>query len=236
VDISARIQSIRKRVERAARSVDVVPSQITIIAVTKGVQEELILKALGYGISDIGENRVQGFCAKYLSISDKARWHFIGTLQTNKVKHVIDKAHLIHSLDRLSLAEEIETRAKALGKLQQALVQVNVSGEISKHGMSPDELIPFIERMQGFKHLFIKGLMTIAPVSKNTGDARFCFSRLKELFEKVRSAKYPNVDMVHLSMGMSDDFEDAILEGSNMIRIGRAIFVDNERKVGENGG
>jgi pyridoxal phosphate enzyme (YggS family) len=154
------------------------------------------------------------------------KWHLLGTLQTNKVKQVLDKVHIIHSLDRVSLACEMDLRARKLDKYVQALIQLNISEEASKHGLKQDELEPFLEEITKFPRILVKGLMTIAPFSTDTDQrvARLCFARLRSLFEKVKKFKYPNVEMCFLSMGMSDDYEIAVEEGSNMVRIGRAIF------------
>jgi len=226
VDIKSRIDHIRYRITEAAAHANVDPKSVTIVAVTKGVNEIRLLDVLKYGITDLGENRVQEFCIKYNSLGKGAMWHMLGTLQTNKVKYLIDKVHLIHSLDRISLANELNLRAMAMNMCIQALVQVNVSEENSKHGLKQDELESFFEEITKFRNVAIKGFMTIAPTSSDADNktVRICFAKLRALFEKFKMIEYPNVEMRYLSMGMSDDYETAVEEGSNMVRIGRAIF------------
>lgn len=226
MDIKSRIELIKNRIARAAVRSGVDPESVTIIAVTKGVDESRMLDAMKHGLNDLGENRVQELCMKYNSFGESTRWHLLGTLQTNKVKDVIDKVHIIHSLDRLSLANELDLKARKADKYVQALIQVNISEEDSKHGLKQDELEPFLEDITKFPRVLVKGLMTIAPMSQDSDqrEARLCFARLRSLFEKVKMLQYPNVHMCFLSMGMSDDYETAIEEGSNMVRIGRAIF------------
>ncbi|MBT9151193.1 MAG: hypothetical protein DDT40_01378 [candidate division WS2 bacterium] len=230
MDVKSRIEKIKYTISRAAVRAGTDPENIRIIAVTKGVDDHRILEVLNYGLNDLGENRVQEFCLKFNSLGENARWHLLGTLQTNKVKYVIDKIHIIHSLDRLSLANEINLRARNLDKYVQALIQVNVSGETTKQGLKQDEIEPFLERIADYPHILVKGLMTIAPFSSDADqrNARICFVRLRTLFEKLKKYQHPNVDMSYLSMGMSDDYEAAIEEGSNMVRIGRAIFRERD--------
>jgi pyridoxal phosphate enzyme (YggS family) len=226
VDLKSRVDHIKHRISQAAVRAGTDLESVRIIAVTKGIDESRILDVVEYGLNDLGENRVQEFCSKYNSLGESAKWHLLGSLQTNKVKYVIDKVHIIHSLDRISLANELDLRARKSDKYVQTLIQVNISEETSKHGLKQDELEPFLEEITKFPRVLVKGLMTIAPVSSDTDQrtTRLCFARLKSLFEKIKSLQYPNVDMCYLSMGMSDDFETAIEEGSNMVRIGRALF------------
>jgi len=226
VDIKSRIELIKDRIARAAVRSDVDPESVMIIAVTKGVDESRMLDVMKHGLNDLGENRVQELCMKYNTFNESTRWHLLGTLQTNKVKDIIDKVHIIHSLDRLSLAYELDLRARKTDKYVQALIQVNVAEEDSKHGLKQDELEPFLEDIVKFPRILVKGLMTIAPLSQDSGqtEARLCFAKLRVLFDKVKTLQIPNVEMCFLSMGMSDDYETAIEEGSNMVRIGRAIF------------
>jgi len=229
VSVESRIELIKHRISRAAVRSGTDPENVRIIAVTKGVEESRILDVVKFGLCDLGENRVQEFCMKFNSFGENARWHLLGTLQTNKVKYVIDKVHIIHSLDRISLANELDIRAKSLDLYVQALVQVNVSEEATKHGLKQDELELFLEKITKFPRILVKGLMTIAPISNGSDqrEIRLCFAKLRSLFEKVKMLQYPNVDMCYLSMGMSNDYDIAVEEGSNMVRIGRAIFEES---------
>lgn len=226
MDIKSRIEHIKHRISQAAARAGTHPESVKIIAVTKGIDESRILDVIKCGMNDLGENRVQEFCLKYDSLGESAKWHMLGSLQTNKVRYVIDKVHIIHSLDRMSLAKELDLRARKSDKYVQALIQVNIAEEASKHGLKQDELESFLEEITKFPHVLVKGLMTIAPLSSDTDQrvARMCFARLRSIFDKLKTQQYPNVDMCYLSMGMSDDYEAAIEEGSNMVRIGRAIF------------
>ncbi len=199
---------------------------INIVAVTKNVDVKNILDAIDLGIHNIGENRVQEFRAKYELIEEPVNWHFIGNLQSNKVKYIVDKVALVHSLDRMSLATELDKRGRKVDRIIPTLVQVNVSEESTKGGVLEEELFPFIEAISNFEYIRVKGFMTIAPHTSDEGKIRSCFSRLRELYEDVNERQYKNVDMQYLSMGMTNDFEIAIEEGSNMIRIGRALFGD----------
>lgn len=198
--------------------------KIDIIAVTKTVEVDIIKEALKVGLKNIGENKVQELVRKYDIIGEGPNYHMIGHLQTNKVKYIIDKVSLIHSLDRMSLAQELDKRAKKNNINVNALIQVNVAEEESKFGLKGEEVIPFIESISKFENLKIKGLMTIAPFAEDPEDIRWVFRSLKELRDKINEKNYPNVEMNILSMGMTNDYKIAIEEGANMIRIGTALF------------
>ena len=165
---------------------------------------------------------------KYEKIVPKVKWHMIGHLQSNKVKYIIDKVHLIHSLDRMSLAKEIQKRAEEHDIYVDTLVQVNIAEEDTKFGLRKDEVIHFIEAIKDFNRIRIKGLMTIAPFAENPEDIRFVFRDLKSMFEHIKGLNFSNVDMKYLSMGMTNDFEVALEEGANIIRIGTGIL---EKKI-----
>jgi hypothetical protein len=195
-----------------------------LIGVTKTVNGDIIREAIRLGINDIGENRVQEMVKKYENIQEDVNWHMIGHLQTNKVKYVIDKVYLIHSLDRMSLAKELQKRASNLNITVNTLIQVNIAEEDSKFGLLGDEVIPFIEKILSFNNLRIKGLMTIAPFDENPENVRYVFRQLKGLAKDIEAKGYETVEMKYLSMGMTNDFEIAIEEGSNMVRIGTGIF------------
>ncbi|MBM7581975.1 pyridoxal phosphate enzyme (YggS family) [Caldicoprobacter guelmensis] len=224
MDIQYNVKKVMERVAEAAHKANRSPESVTIVAVTKTVDVGRIMEAINAGICHIGENRVQEFVKKHEFIPVDVKRHLIGTLQTNKVKYIIDKVDLIHSLDRLSLAKELDKRAAAVNRVVPVLIQVNVSKEATKSGIYEEEVESFIEQLEPFEHIRVKGLMTIAPLSEDAESVRPYFARLKELFEKIKEGKYNHIDMEYLSMGMTNDFEVAIEEGANIVRIGRAIF------------
>jgi pyridoxal phosphate enzyme (YggS family) len=178
---------------------------------------------MGAGIKDFGENRVQDLLIKQAAFPG-ARWHMIGHLQTNKVRDVIGSACLIHSLDRWPLAEYIEKKAENTNMEVPVLVQVNVSGESSKGGVRVPDLMSFISSVDQLRHLKIQGLMTMAPEEDEAEKARPVFKELKHLFDVIKKGNYRSVEMNYLSMGMTQDYEVAIEEGANIIRVGRAVF------------
>ena len=212
MDIKKNIQAINEKISDIALSCGRDPDDIVLIAVTKTVSPSNISKALEAGLQNFGENRVQELVEKYDKIDKKAKWHLIGSLQTNKVKYIIDKVELIHSLDRIKLAKEIEKRAARIDRQIPALIQVNISGA-----------------MKQYPHIRIKGLMTIGPLTEDRELIRDCFRQMKKLFDEIKTKKFSHAQMQYLSMGMTNDFDIAIEEGANMVRIGRAIF--GERKT-----
>ncbi|NLI59957.1 MAG: YggS family pyridoxal phosphate-dependent enzyme [Clostridiales bacterium] len=224
MSIKENINSVKQKIEQAALAVNRDPHEISIVAVSKNITPETIQEAAEAGIKIIGENRVQELLNKYDNIQNNLSWHMIGYLQTNKVKYIIDKVELIHSLDRISLAKEINKRAGRMGRKVQALVQVNVSREESKSGIFAEELPSFIDEMSNYPNIEIKGLMTIGPNTEDADVIRACFRGLKLLYDELKNKGIDYIDMKYLSMGMSNDYEIAIQEGSNMVRIGRAIF------------
>lgn len=193
---------------------------VTIIAVTKQVSTERTKEVLDNNIFHLGENRPEGLLAKKEEIKDKAIWHFIGSLQTRKVKQVINEIDYLHSLDRMSLATEIEKRAE---KPIKCFVQANVSGEESKHGLSREEVISFIQSLAEFSKIQIVGLMTMAPNTDDESVIRKVFSDLKQLQQEVVELQLPFAPCTELSMGMSNDYTIAIEEGATFIRIGTAL-------------
>ncbi|WP_352169734.1 YggS family pyridoxal phosphate-dependent enzyme [Proteiniborus sp. MB09-C3] len=197
---------------------------IIMVAVTKTVDVDRINEAIELGVTDIGENKVQEIQDKYQKINSNVKWHMIGHLQSNKVKYIIDKVCMIHSLDRMSLAEEIQKRAEEHNISVDVLIQVNIAEEDSKFGLKKEEVIPFIESIRDFSRIRVKGLMTIAPYVENPEEVRFVFRDLKNLFEKIKELNIPNIDMKYLSMGMTNDYEIALEEGANIVRIGTGIF------------
>lgn len=191
-----------------------------VIVVTKYVTIDRAKEAYEAGLKNFGENRIEGFLEKKKHLPDDAIMHFIGSLQTRKVKDIINEIDYLHALDRLKLAKEIEKRAEHVVK---CFVQLNVSGEESKHGMSPDDVIPFIQELKDFKHIEIVGLMTMAPLTEDKIKLRQYFNQLRLLKEKVQSLNLSYAPCTELSMGMSNDFNEAILEGASYVRIGTKL-------------
>lgn len=224
-NIRENIESIRKRIADAAVRAGRDADDIKLIAVTKTVDVDKVEEAIAADALDAGENKPQELARKYEVLGDKIRWHQIGSLQTNKVKYIIDKVCMIHSLDREGLAEEIDKRASKIGRVIDCLVQVNISGEESKHGMSREEVEPFVRLVaEKYPNIKIKGLMTMAPFDAEEDEIRKVFRDLKELSDEINNMNIGNVEMRELSMGMTNDFEIAVEEGATMVRVGTAIF------------
>lgn len=199
--------------------------KVNLIAVTKTVGTNEIREAIEAGITDIGENKVQEVEKKYDIIGSKVQWHLIGSLQTNKVKYIIGKVALIHSLDRISLAEEINKRAKQKGIIQKCLVQINISKEDSKHGVEEEAVEDFIREVAlRYSNIQVCGLMGMAPFELEKEATRPYFRKMKKIFDDIADQKMKNVSMQYLSMGMSGDYSIALEEGANMIRVGTLIF------------
>ncbi|MGE5395963.1 MAG: YggS family pyridoxal phosphate-dependent enzyme [Chitinophagales bacterium] len=230
-NFEARYKQVKQRVMEAAARGGRDPSAIIIVAVSKTASPEQISEAFQFGVRDFGENRAQQLSIRQ-EMFPEAHWHLIGRLQTNKAKEVIDRACLIHSLDRWQLAEYIEKRAAGFDIKVSALLQVNVSGEASKGGVAVSETEEFLDSLHSFKHLEILGLMTMAPEVENPESVRPVFKELKRLYDILQGKNYANVDMRYLSMGMTQDFEVAIEEGANIVRIGRALFPREENETG----
>ena len=203
-----------------AKQISPYKQDVQIIAVTKSVSVERTVEAFQENIHHLGENRPEGLIEKYETLGEQPIWHFIGSLQTRKVKQVLPFIDYLHSLDRLSLAEEIEKRAENPVK---CFVQVNVSGEASKHGLNAQEALVFIEQLQAFSNIIVVGLMTMAPFTKDEQLIRNVFKNLKTLQLQVQEKNYSNAPCTELSMGMSNDYQIAIEEGATFVRIGTAL-------------
>ncbi|PWM66124.1 MAG: YggS family pyridoxal phosphate-dependent enzyme [Eubacteriales Family XIII. Incertae Sedis bacterium] len=224
MSIKENIEKINSVKNAAARRAGRDGSEILLCAVTKTHPASDINEAIDAGITDIGENKVQEILDKYDEVKP-VRWHMIGHLQTNKVKYIIDKVSLIHSVDSYKLAEEINKRAAQHGIVMDILIQVNSAMEESKFGITTDETDSLIEEiLKNCPNIRIRGLMCIAPFAENPGDAAKYFRAVKEIYDRYADAPREGLDFKYLSMGMSNDFETAIAEGSNLIRIGTAIF------------
>jgi len=219
------ILEIDRRIASACSRSAQAPDSVTIVAVTKGRAADQIKEAIGAGIADIGENRIQEALLKYNDIGDKpVKWHMVGHLQTNKVRQAIKIFDLIHSVDSLELAARIDKESSGIGKRQDILMQVNVSGEATKFGFGTTEAIRAAAEIAGLKNINLKGLMTIAPLVDEPEKARPYFKQLRQLKDRINGSGVTAQGLRILSMGMSDDFEVAIEEGSNMVRLGRVIF------------
>ncbi len=227
-DIAERVRLLRERIARAAERAGRDPGEIIVVAATKTRTPEEISLAIEAGIKVIGENRVQEAMAKKDRVIPGAEWHMIGHLQRNKVKRALEIFDLIQSVDSLRLAGEIDRRARELGRTVDIFVEVNTSGEETKFGVNPEEALDFVARLSGMEGLRIRGLMTVGAFLPDPEDVRPCFVKLRELSELISSQGIPGVSIDYLSMGMTNDFEIAIEEGANMVRVGTAIFGPRE--------
>lgn len=221
INIIRNIEIINERIDASARKTGRTKNDITLVAVSKTVGADAIGQAVEAGIRNFGENRVQEYLKKREECSDIINWHIIGPLQSNKVKHIVNGICLLQSLDRLSIAQEIEKQCEKNGTELSALVQLNIGKEPTKSGVYEENLEAFLEELSVMRRIRIKGLMAIPPIALNADDNRPYFVKMRKLFEKF-SKLYTSFS--YLSMGMSDDYEAAIEEGSNMVRIGTAVF------------
>ncbi|CCX88940.1 pyridoxal phosphate enzyme YggS family [Clostridium sp. CAG:590] len=215
---------VKQQVEETAKACGRDPKEITLIAVSKTKPLENIEELIEIGVEDFGENKVQELCDKYEHVSQPVRFHLIGHLQTNKVKYIVDKACLIHSVDSLKLAQTIQKEAAKKQVIAQILIEVNVAEEDSKFGLHTEDVIPFIQEISTMPNLHVNGLMTIAPFVDDPEDNRKYFRTLKQLSLDITSKNIDNIDMNVLSMGMTNDYKVAIEEGATMVRVGTAIF------------
>jgi len=217
------LMEVRQKIEQAARRSGRNVQDITLLAVSKTVNDTAVRQAYDLGIRDFGENRVQEFNHKITALPE-AHWHFIGRLQTNKVKDLVGRAFLIHSVDRWPLALELDKRGRQIGVQVPVLVQVNISAEDSKTGLPIDDVANFFQSLGDLTSLKVFGLMTIARLSSEPEESRPVFRELAELRNKLNRYQDRNIELKYLSMGMSQDYEVAIEEGANIVRIGGALF------------
>ncbi len=223
--IAENIRVIRETMAQAAKAAGREPSEVLLCAATKMNDAAAVREAVAAGVDCCGENRVQELTQKLAEGAYTGKpVHFIGHLQTNKVKQVVGRVDLIESVDRMELLECIEKTAAKLGIVQPILLEVNIGAEESKSGFSQEEIWQTVEKMADFPHCRLRGLMAIPPISLHPGDNRRYFAEMRNLFVDISEKKYDNVDMECLSMGMSGDYADAIAEGATMIRVGTAIF------------
>lgn len=225
------IEHVRENIEtackKAGRSVD----EVTLIAVSKTKPYTDIEEALKSGTLDYGENKVQEMCEKYEILPKNIRWHMIGHLQRNKVKYLVGKTELIHSVDSIRLAEQIEKEYAKKDKTANILIEVNMAQEESKFGITSQETEELIRKISTFEHIRIKGLMTIAPYTDNPETNRVYFRQMKKLSVDIRDKNIDNVSMDVLSMGMTGDYQVAIEEGSTMVRVGTGIFGERNYNI-----
>ena len=230
MSIAENLKTVNGRIASAAKRAGRDPSSITLVAVTKTIAAEKIREAIAAGATILGENRVQEAREKIDAIGPIARWHLIGHLQTNKAKYAVRLFQLIHSVDTLELAREIDKQAAKIGKVQNILIEVNIAGEASKAGMAVKEAPKLVREAAKLKNITIQGLMTMPPFSEDPEESRPYFCVLRELSQSIAQENIHGVSMKELSMGMSGDFEVAIEEGATMVRVGTAIF--GERSAG----
>ena len=217
-------ENIKAACDRSGRN----RNDVTLIAVSKTKPVEMLREAYRLGCRDFGENKVQELVEKYEQLPKDIRWHMIGHLQRNKVKYIVDKVCLIHSVDSLRLAEEISKEAVKKNVEVSILVEVNVAEEESKFGTTAEETVSLVEKIAGLPNIMVKGLMTIAPYVENSEENRLYFAKLKQIYVDIIHKNIDNVFMEELSMGMTGDYEVAITEGATYIRVGTGIFGERQ--------
>jgi pyridoxal phosphate enzyme (YggS family) len=224
-DIAQNLKTIQQKIETAAKNAGRNPSEITLVAVSKTKPNEDILEAIEAGTLHFGENRMKELEDKMAEIENPdVVWHFIGNIQTNKIKYIADRVDWIHSVEKAKYLKEIEKRASKADRVVNALIQVNISDEKQKGGCKPEDLAKILESAQDYGHVKVRGLMGMATFVDDPEDVRSEFKLLKELFDSHQKYNDGSVNLEHLSMGMTNDMEVAIQEGSTMVRIGSAIF------------
>ena len=222
--ITENLKTVHSNIEAACRAVGRDPKEVTLIAVSKTKPVEMLSTIYDQGIRDFGENKVQEITAKYPELPKDIHWHMIGHLQRNKIKYIIDKVDMIHSVDSLRLAEAIEHEAAKHNLVMPILLEVNVAEEDTKFGLKMDEVIPLLEKISDFSHIQVEGLMTIAPFVDDPEENRQVFRDLKQLSVDISKKNINNINMRVLSMGMTGDYQVAVEEGATMVRVGTGIF------------
>ena len=222
--VAENLAQVQKNIEESCGNVNRDPGEVTLIAVSKTKPVEMLREAYDAGARVFGENKVQEIVDKYDHMPSDVKWHMIGHLQRNKVKYIVDKVAMIHSVDSFRLAETIEKEAAKKNVTVPILIEVNVAQEESKYGLKPEEVLPFIEEIADFSHIQIKGRMTIAPYVENAEENREIFRELKKLSVDIAAKNINNVTMSVLSMGMTGDYMVAVQEGATMVRVGTGIF------------
>lgn len=222
--IKENIEQINKKIEASAEKSGRKREDITFVVVSKTIDVPRIKEAVETGENNLGENKVQEIMDKYEPMGEGIKWHLIGHLQTNKVKYIIDKVELIHSVDSIKLAEEISKRAVQHGLVAKILLEINIANEESKFGINPKDAERIVLEISNLSNIMIKGLMTVAPFVENAEENRVYFKQMKQLLVDINSKKIDNVYMDVLSMGMTGDYEVAIEEGATMVRVGTGVF------------
>lgn len=222
--VAENLAQVRKNINESCNKINRDPNEVTLIAVSKTKPVEMLKEAYDAGARVFGENKVQEIVDKYDQMPSDVKWHMIGHLQRNKVKYIIDKVALIHSVDSIRLAETIEKEAAKHNITANILIEVNVAKEESKFGLMPEELDEFIDKIKDFKHIQVKGLMTIAPFVENPETNRAIFRSLRKLSVDISNKNVDNVNVSILSMGMTNDYTVAVEEGATMVRVGTGIF------------
>lgn len=222
--ISENIENIRKNIDAACKRSGRDPKDVLLLAVSKTVDVDRIKVAVDCGLNSLGENRVQEIMEKYEPMGENVKWHLIGHLQTNKVKYIIDKVELIHSVESIKLAEEINKQAKKHNLVMDVLVEVNMADEESKFGVKPEKTESFIRELALMDNIRVRGLMTVAPNVENGEENRVYFRNMKQLLVDINAKNINNINMDILSMGMTGDYETAVEEGATIVRVGTGIF------------
>ena len=225
------LYQVQENMKEACRRSGRAESDVTLIAVSKTKPLPMLEEVYSLGIRDFGENKVQELVDKAEQLPDDIRWHMIGHLQRNKVKYIVDKVYMIHSVDSLRLAEEISKEAVKRGIIVNILIEVNVAGEESKFGVTPEDTPGLVQEISHLPGILVRGLMTIAPFVENAEDNRIFFSALKKLYVDITNKNIDNVRMDYLSMGMTGDYDVAIEEGASFVRVGTGIFGERSYQV-----
>ncbi len=225
------LENVRKNIKKSCEIAGRDEKEVTLIAVSKTKPLSDIEELMTYGETEFGENKVQELCDKYENISKPVNWHLIGHLQTNKVKYIVDKACLIHSVDSVHLAKEIEKQAEKKKVIANILIQVNIAHEDTKFGIDENNIYEILDEIKNFKHVKVQGLMTIAPFVQNPEENREYFRKMHQLLLDIKSKNIDNIDMSILSMGMTNDYMVAIEEGATMVRVGTGIFGERNYNI-----
>lgn len=229
--LKEQLEQVKQNIQEACDKSGRKSGEVTLIAVSKTKPVAMLQEAYDLGVRVFGENKVQELVDKYEVLPKDIEWHMIGHLQTNKVKYIIDKVAMIHSVDSIKLAETIEKEAAKKNCIANILIEVNVAEEDSKFGLKVEEVIPFIEKISVFPHIRVKGLMTIAPFVENAEENRAVFADLRKLSVDIESKNIDNTNMSVLSMGMTNDYEVAVEEGATMVRVGTGIFGERNYNI-----
>ena len=224
--VSENFRTVQEAISASCHKAGRNSADVTLIAVSKTKPVSMLREAYALGCRDFGENKVQELLDKYDAVGPGATWHIIGHLQSNKVKYIADKVVLVHSLESESLAKELDHRMQMLGHPMDCLVQVNIADEESKFGLAKEDVLPFLEMVSKLPGIHVKGLMNIAPFFEDTEQVRPIFREMYQLFQEIKEKQIPGIDMEILSMGMSHDYQVAVEEGANMIRVGRSMFAE----------